>query len=167
MDQWYAVKTKPRQESVAEEQLLRQGYTAYLPRIRLKKRRRGQWLDVTEPLFLGYLFIQVNADQQSLAPVRSTVGVVGLVRFGQLLRPVPSAVIEYLRSVEDAALGERDGTDYPHQAGDMVEVLDGPFTGLTALFQIADGKDRALLLIDLLGRSTEVAVPMQSISASH
>ncbi|MEP4147168.1 MAG: transcription/translation regulatory transformer protein RfaH [Halioglobus sp.] len=167
MHQWYAVQTKPRQESVAQEQLQRQGYTAYLPRIRLKKRRRSQWLDVTEPLFLRYLFIQVDADEQSLAPVRSTVGVAGLVRFGQLLRPVPDTVIEYLRSVEDAALGERDGTDYPHKPGDKVEVLDGPFTGLTALFQMADGKERALLLVDLLGRSTEVAVPMQSISASR
>ncbi len=166
MRHWYAVQTKPRQESVAQEQLQRQGYAAYLPRIRLKKRRRSQWLDVNEPLFPRYRFIQVDADEQSLAAVACTVGVADLVRFGQFLRPVPDMVIDYLRSVEDATLGERDSTEYPHKPGDTVEVLDGPFAGLTALFQMADGKDRAMLLVDLLGRSTEVAVPMQSISAS-
>lgn len=89
MHQWYTVQSKPRQEAVAAEHLLRQGYETYLPQIRLKKHRRKQWVDVTEPLFLRYLFIKVDADQQSLAPVRSTVGVAGLVRFGHLLRPVP------------------------------------------------------------------------------
>jgi transcriptional antiterminator RfaH len=164
---WYAVQSKPRQEALAQEQLQRQAYTTYLPRIRLKKRRRNQWLDVTEPLFPRYLFIQVDADTQSLAPVRSTIGVAGLVRFGHLLRPVPDTVIDYLRSVEDSDLGERDEAAYPHQPGDRVEVLEGPFSGLIGLFQLADGKDRALLLLDLLGRSTEVAIPMQAISATR
>lgn len=167
MRAWYAVQSKPRQEAVAVEQLQRQGYETYLPQIRLKKRRRNQWVDVTEPLFLRYLFVHVDADEQSLAPVRSTVGVAGLVCFGQLLRPVPASVIDYLSSAEDAQLGRLDESDYPHQPGDEVEVLEGPFAGLSGLFQMTDGKDRALLLLDLLGRSTEVAVPMQSISPAR
>lgn len=74
---------------------------------------------------------------------------------------------DYLKSAEDAQLGERDASDYPHQPGDQVEVLEGPFVGLIALFKLADGKDRAQLLIDLLGRSTEVAVPLQAISPAR
>ncbi|MCI0507213.1 MAG: transcription/translation regulatory transformer protein RfaH, partial [Gammaproteobacteria bacterium] len=33
MKYWYTVHTKPRQEAIAEENLLRQGFTVYLPRM--------------------------------------------------------------------------------------------------------------------------------------
>ena len=97
MKEWYAVQSRPRQEAIAELNLDRQGYHSYLPKILLRKRRRDKWTKVDEPLFPRYLFIQVDPDQHSLAPVRSTVGVSDLVRFGQQLRPVPDAVIAFLQ----------------------------------------------------------------------
>jgi transcriptional antiterminator RfaH len=51
MQAWYAIYTKPKQETVAEENLQRQGFETYLPWIKHPKRRRGKWLDVTERLF--------------------------------------------------------------------------------------------------------------------
>ena len=48
IERWYAVCCKPRQEAVAEENLLRQGFQTYLPRIRMRQRRRGQWIDATD-----------------------------------------------------------------------------------------------------------------------
>ena len=51
MKEWYAVHARPRQEAVAELNLKRQGYRTYLPRILLRKRRRGKWARVVEPLF--------------------------------------------------------------------------------------------------------------------
>ena len=81
-DCWYAVCCKPRQESVAEDNLLRQGFHVYLPRIRIRQRRRKQWLDAVEVLFPRYVFIRIDPLRRSTAAVRSTRGVVGLVRFG-------------------------------------------------------------------------------------
>ena len=104
--EWYAVHARPRQEAVAELNLERQGYHTYLPKIRLRKRRRDKWTKVVEPLFPRYLFIRVDPNRQSLAPVRSTLGVAGLVRFGQLLRPVPDGVIAYLKQVENPTTGQ-------------------------------------------------------------
>ena len=98
--QWFAVQAKPRQESTTKEQLERQGYHAYLPMMTVRKRRRAAWTASIEPLFPRYLFVHADANQQSLAPVRSTVGVSGLVRFGNVLRPVPDAVVHYLQEVE-------------------------------------------------------------------
>ena len=90
---WYAVQTKPRQEGTAALNLQRQHFHTYLPKIRLRKRRRQQWHKVVEPLFPGYLFIKVAPGEQSTAPVRSTLGVVGLVRFGSQLQSVPPQII--------------------------------------------------------------------------
>jgi transcriptional antiterminator RfaH len=167
MTNWYAVQTKPRQELTAEQNLQRQGFATYLPRIRLRKRKRNNWVDAVEPLFPRYLFIQVDPDQDSLAPVRSTLGVACLVRFGHLLRPVPDAVIYYLRQLEDPETQQRQADAWPHQPGDTLEVLEGPFASLTGIYQMPLGEDRALLLIELLGRSNSVAVDKDALATPN
>jgi transcriptional antiterminator RfaH len=167
MTNWYAVQTKPRQETVAEQNLQRQDFVTYLPRISLRKRKRNKWVDAAEPLFPRYLFIQVDPDKDSLAPVRSTLGVAGLVRFGQLLRPVPDTVIDYIKQLEDPQTEQRQAETWPHQPGDTLEVLEGPFASLTGIYQMPLGENRALLLIELLGRSNSVAVAKEALAAPN
>ena len=167
MTNWYAVQTKPRQELVAEQNLQRQGFDTYLPRIRLRKRKRNKLVDAVEPLFPRYLFIHVDPDQDSLAPVRSTLGVASLVRFGQVLQPLPDSIIAYLRQAEDPDTHHHHAEEWPHRSGDAVRVLEGPFKGLTGVFQAATAEDRALLLIELLGRQNTVDVAMVTIAAAH
>ena len=166
MKEWYAVQTRPRQEATAELNLARQGYHSYLPKVLLRKRRRDKWTRVVEPLFPRYLFIQVDPSEQSLAPVRSTLGVAGLVRFGQLLRPVPDSVIEYLRQAENPDTHRQHADEWPHQPGDAVQILEGPFAGLSGIFQAATGEERAMLLIELLGRQNSITVAMDELAAS-
>ena len=165
MTNWYAVHTKPRQEATAEQNLRRQGFDIYFPKVLVRKLKRGKWVKVVEPLFPRYLFILVDPDQHSLAPVRSTLGVSDLVRFGQQLRPVPDAVIAFLRQAEDPETHQHHADEWPHRSGDEVEVLEGPFKGFSAIFQAATSEDRALLLIDLLGRQNPVDVAMDEIAA--
>jgi len=163
---WYAVQTKPRQESLAEDNLCRQDYETYLPKILVRKRRRDKWTKVVEPLFPRYLFIRVDADQHSLAPVRSTLGVASLVRFGQVLQPLPDSIIAYLRQAEDPDTQQQLADDWPHRSGDTVHILEGPFAGLNGVFELTTGESRAMLLIELLGRSNKVIVEMNALSAA-
>jgi transcriptional antiterminator RfaH len=166
MKHWYAVHSKPRQEATAELHLQRQDFTTYLPRIRLRKLKRGQWVKAVEPLFPRYLFIQLDLAVDNTAPVRSTRGAVGLVRIGNELRPVPGDVIAYLKQAEDSAGHLRLVDDWPHRAGDRVEILQGPFVGLTGVYQMQLAESRALLLIELLGRHNEVQVDLHAIAAT-
>ena len=82
MRRWYAVQSKPRQKRVALENLLRQHYAAYLRQCAQRKLTRGRHHSVTAPLFPGYLFVELDLDQDNTAPIRSTIGCTGLVRFG-------------------------------------------------------------------------------------
>ena len=164
MKNWYAVQTKPRQEATAEHNLQRQGFTTYLPKILLRKRRRDKWTKVVEPLFPRYLFIQVDPGEHSLAPVRSTLGVAGLVRFGHHLEPVPDSIIDYLRQAENPDTHQHHADDWPQQRGDAVRILEGPFAGLGGIFQAATSEQRAMVLIELLGRHNTVQVPMDAIA---
>ena len=163
--QWYAVQSKARQETAAKLQLEHQGYTVFLAMISVRKRRRGAWTEVLEPLFPRYLFVQVNANEQSLAPIRSTVGVSGLVRFGSILRAVPDSVVHFLQQAE-VGRGTLSGEEsWPFQPGDQVEVLQGAFAGLSAVFKEGQPEARAMILIELLGRQNSVEVPIDTLSA--
>ena len=102
---WYAIHTKARQEYVAMENLVRQSYEVFLPLIRQSRRRRGRWQAVTEPLFPGYLFSRLDLEADNIAPIRSTRGVAGLVRFGGLPCPVPADVVENLQSLQESEEG--------------------------------------------------------------
>ena len=48
---WYLVHTKPRQENLAQENLERQGYETYLPRVYQTRRRNGRYVKTMEAFF--------------------------------------------------------------------------------------------------------------------
>jgi len=156
---WYVVATKSRDEEVAKVNLERQGYLVFLPTISLKKRRRGHWTPVTEPLFPGYLFVSLVFGNDDPAPIRSTVGCVGLVRFGQTYTPVPSELIARLR----AAVSKDMAAPAPFQSGDAVRLMSGPFVGLEAIYDMAKGEDRAQVLLEVLGRVQRLTVELDTL----
>ena len=78
---WYLVHTKPRQEQRASANLFNQGYVTWLPQLRVEKVRQRRLVVVDEPLFQRYLFIHLPPGI-NWSPVRSTLGVTTIVRFG-------------------------------------------------------------------------------------
>ena len=129
---WYVVATKTREEETARVNLERQGYIVFLPKLSLKKRRKGHWRVVTESLFPGYLFVALKLGEDDPAPIRSTVGCIGLVRFAHAYTPVPGELIE---SLQAAAL-EADDVKAPFEPGDKVHFVSGPFAGIEAVFDM-------------------------------
>ncbi len=155
---WYVVCCKPRQESIAKEHLQRQGFEVYLPRISARQRKRDRWVDSIQVLFPRYLFIRADRRWQSTASVRSTRGAVGLVRFGVEPAVVPDQVIEAILAREDAATGLHVKVCPEFRVGEKVTMLEGPFAGLEGVFARVDGVERAILLIELLGKASRVRV---------
>lgn len=158
MNSWHVVICKSRQEAVAEENLVRQGFEVYLPRIRTRHRRRGKWIETVGALFPRYLFIRIDPDTCNTAPVRSTRGATGLLRFGVTPAIVPDNAIETILRHEDAALGMRLDTRPAFQAGEAILLLDGPFAGIEGVFAEEDGEKRVIVLLDLLGKSNKLRV---------
>ena len=158
IERWYAVCCKPRQEAVAVENLLRQGFHVHLPRIRIRQRRRGQWIDAVEVLFPRYIFIRVDPARRSTATIRSTRGVVGLVRFGGQPAVVPDAVMDALRQREDAASGLHEDKRPLFSEGEAVKFVDGPLSGMEGVFTQKDGDKRVIVLLELLGKANKVTV---------
>lgn len=156
---WYVVHTKPQQELVACENLARQGYAVYLPRMKiLKRNRRHKCQELQfEPLFPRYLFFQPCTTEHSIAPVRSTLGVTTIVRFGQTLAVLRNRV---LRSIQDFearqnVAGLEDIS--PFRNGGRVLVVDGPMAGLEGLVSRVS-QERVVVLMQLLGHDARVTL---------
>lgn len=156
--QWFAIYTKPRQESIALDHLSRQGYECFLPFALnpYQRRRRSDAVVPVEPMFPRYLFLRAILEQDNLAPIRSTRGVIGLVRSSTRLTVVPAAVIKALQARMDMDTGLIRLSPVVVRPGDKVRIFDGPLAGVEGIFAAVSGESRALLLIELLGRQTTV-----------
>jgi transcriptional antiterminator RfaH len=165
MQAWYAVHTKPRAEPIAREHLERQGYRCLFPRLRRTVRTSTGLRARIESLFPRYVFILTDAAVQSLAPVRSTRGCVGLVRFGGEPARVPESVIASIRARMDADDGVARLDPPDLVPGQRVRITDGPLSGLEAVFRTFEGAERVRLLLDFLGQAREAIVPRAHLAA--
>ncbi len=161
---WYCVQTKPRSEIRALEHLERQQFECLLPRIRRPARasRTHRLSSVIEPLFPRYLFVHADPSRQSLAPIRSTCGVIGLVRFANQPARVPDQIIERL-CLDGGPDGVIEPAPITFRPGDAVRIIEGPFHGLSAIYTQPSGEQRALVLLTLLGSERRVQVPAAAL----
>jgi transcriptional antiterminator RfaH len=157
---WYLIHTKAAAERVASANLEYQGYRVYHPRLIRRTRVRGRWLDRIASLFPRYLFLQLDAGRQALAPVRSTVGVANVVRFGSEFASVPDSVVEGLRQRADPQSGLHRLADQGHfERNSPVRLIGGLFDGLEGVFVRESGAERVWVLLNILGHSTAVRIP--------
>lgn len=152
---WYLVVTKPQAEFKAQENLLRQGYETYLPLVQTTRRRNGKRINRTEAFFPRYLFISLDQDTDNWAPIRSTIGVVGMVRFGGMPAVVPEELITKLKENE-SEFGLQAIKQKTLKPGDKVEIIDGPFVGYHAVYQGLKTAERVSILLDIVGKNTQV-----------
>lgn len=159
---WYVIHTKPRQEQRALSNLQQQGYQCYLPRIAIEKLTRECVNVIEEPLFPRYLFICLDAGRhgQNWSPIRSTWGVSGLVTFGSTPAKVDSGLIDLMHQQEQ---GLNHAPQRLFSEGETLLVADGPFAGLEAIYQMPSGENRAMVLIELMGKSAQMQIAPASL----
>ena len=154
MDSWYLLYSKSRQEQRAQQHLANQGFESFAPHILVKKLRAGKTVEINEPLFPRYIFLKCPK-ALNLSTIRSTRGVAGLVRFGDTLARVPSALVHHL--LQQQIVLQQQTPTQPFQPGDTLEILNGPFASLNAVFQQADGEQRSIILLNFLGQQLQLS----------
>jgi len=159
---WYLVYAKPRQESVAQTQLARQGYETYLPRVCQYSKRGGRRIAAIGPMFPRYLFIHLDSRFDNWAPIRSTLGVVSLVRFGQHAAQVPDKLVTLLRGREDEQ-GIQILPTEEYRPGTRVRIAEGSFAGYEGVLLARGGRERVVLLLEILGKFTRAVVDIGAI----
>lgn len=150
---WYLINSKPKQELRAEEHLKNQEINCVLPILEVERIIRGKRQKVTEALFPGYLFVELQTNGQDWSKIRSTRGVRDFVRFGGIPGRVPEAVLEHLQLLDTTE--NQIETNAP-RPGDKIVITEGPFKDLDGVFKISNGEERSIVLLTILGKATEM-----------
>ena len=159
---WYLIVTKPQSEFKAQENLSRQGYEIYLPLIQTSRRRNGKNVKRTEAFFPRYLFISLDEETDNWSPIRSTIGVAGMVRFGGMPAVLPDNLIVNLKNNENE-FGLQSFEKKELKKGDKVEIIGGPFEGYKAIYQKIKGTERVSVLLDVVGKNTQVTLNVDEL----
>jgi len=157
---WYVLQLKPAQGDRALQHLQNQDITCFYPKVAVERIRAGRRQKRLEPLFPGYLFINLETTDARWSKLRSTRGVLRVVSFAHRPAPVADALIEQIRQNLDT-LEEQGGL----KPGQAIQIKEGPFKGLQAIFKAYEGEERALILIELLHKQQELALPLNAITS--
>lgn len=166
MQQWFVAHTQPRAEVTALGHLLRQGFSAYLPRY-LKRRSHARRNDiVAAPLFPRYLFVGFDAAVARWRAIRSTVGIADLVCQGDRPLPVSDSILAGIKAREgdDGMIILGRGVEW--RQGDRVKITTGALAEQIGLFDRVADELRVIILMNLLGRDLRVTVARDHISAA-
>lgn len=160
---WIVVETKPGAEKTVREGLVERNREALLPLrwtvVRLNRKEQR----VTRPLFPGYVFAGLSRTQP-WTPVASMPGVRRVLTWpdGAPMLVPARAIADLQERMATAGeaiwLGQQIDDDTIFEPDEPVQVIGGPFEGYRAFYRGTE-RDRIRVLLDILGRETEIALP--------
>lgn len=160
---WYVVQVRSRYEDVATTNIrsrletfgLQDSVEDILAPSRMRKRvLRGKTKDVEEKVYPGYIFIKAILSDDLKNVIRSTEYVKGFVGG---VHPTPLAEKEIKDIIETIASKTDDLHSTDLETGDIVNIIDGPFSGLQGkLGEVNIIRGRVRVLISMFGRETPV-----------
>ena len=155
---WYALQHKPAQGDRALTHLQNQDIACFYPKITVEKIKTGKRTKRLEPLFPGYVFVNLEQTDPMWSKLRSTRGVLRIVSFANTPAAISDDVIQHIRDSLDS-VAEQGGI----KPGQSVQLSEGPFEGINAIFQAYDGEERAIVLINFMQMQQRVKVPVSAI----
>ncbi|MDZ7853288.1 MAG: transcription/translation regulatory transformer protein RfaH [Halomonas sp.] len=159
---WYVIQCKGGESFRASEHLANQGFEIFHPVLQVQNKRRGKLEWVSEPLFPYYLFIRLDRLASNWRPIRSTRGVLKIVTFG-LDMPVPVSD-ELIETLLAHGSGEEDASSNVYfRAGETVDITEGPFKDLQAVFASHKGEDRAIVMLNMLHKQQRLEMPVDQL----
>lgn len=151
---WFAVYTLSCREKQVSRHMEIHSIEHFLPVTKSRRRwKNGCNVLVEEPLFPGYLFVQI--DRSARTQVLAVPGVHSIVGTGKDPIPLPQFEIETLRRSIDLLKIE------PHpylNVGEKATILRGPLRGMTGIVVRKKNGLRFVLNLDLIMKSVAVEV---------
>jgi len=147
---WYVIRTKRYKEQLVKQTASLFVEDVYLPLLRTKKRGLGRLLEVTEPLFPGYLFTRIRLTE-GYYRLMHTHGVTGIVCAGSEPCEVDASIVKDIKSREtNGVIVLNPKTLQPLQ---RVTITHGAFRGIEAIFErYLSGAERITVLMDSISR---------------
>tara|TARA_B100000242_G_C42990296_1_gene459735 strand:+ start:233 stop:730 length:498 start_codon:yes stop_codon:yes gene_type:complete len=152
---WLVVNTKTNSEKKAFENLKRQNFNVFFPKIKKRLHFTHKQKIVLKPLFPGYLFVEFH-NEHNWIKINSTYGVSKIVQFGEKPLYVPIEFLEDLKKKCD----ENDICNYQIflQKGDKIKINKENASPIDAIFEEFVDLKRSFVLITILNRVLRTSV---------
>lgn len=153
---WFAVHTRSRCEKKVASQLNEKRINLFLPTLK----EVHYWSDrrkiVDQPLFPGYVFVNIPTEDRMRISVLKTNGVVGFVGVQGCGIPIPDQEIENIQTLLSSNMPFEP---YPFlRVGQKVRIRGGYLDGIEGTL-VAKNSDRSVVVsIELIQRSLAVRV---------
>jgi len=148
--------TRSRFESVVQESLHKKSHEVFLPKVRVRSKRRDRRVTLDAPLFPGYLFVRSNLHPHHHLDILKTVGAVKLIGNQQSPVPVSDETVASLKIMVHQTSEIVTGSRF--RKGDRVLVIAGIFAGIVGIFTRYRGIGRVVVNVELLGQFASVEV---------
>ena len=158
---WFALYTKSRSEQKVFERLQQAGHTSFLPLITEERQWSDRKKKITTPLIKSYVFIK--APKKDLVSIYAVPGVLGVLKYLGIPAKITEVEINNLKIIANNS--ENVSTIAPCQlkSGKPVQITQGPFKGLIAVYLYHNGKHRIIVQIEALNTFTEISLPLSHI----
>ena len=162
--EWFILQFKSNSHHLATKNLNRQGFETFLPLHDTTSRKLSRFINISKPLFPGYMFIRFNKTESEWHKINNTLGVSRLITFNSILKSIPTTFVDSLMMRYDLS-----GKLLPIKKlkkGDQVTVLTGPFANFIASVEKYEADQRIWILMDLMGRKTKIITPSDALKLS-
>ena len=136
---WYLIQFKPNSYKTAEQNLTQQGFKTFTPLQEITDRNKSKFVNKLKPLFPGYMFVGIEPNSAPWRKINSTLGVLRLVCYEGVPKPLPQKFISSLMSRCD-----QFGKLLPPKSlttGDSVRILKGAFANFVATVETIDSEN--------------------------
>ena len=145
---WFIAQIKPNSYNSAIQNLERQGFETFLPKIEITQRKKN-FLLKNVFIFPGYMFVCFNPQIITWTKINSTYGVSKILTFNNKPAEISSDLILELKNRYE--VNSNPAQKEKLQKGDCIKFYTGPFTDLIATIESVDSKNRIWVLIQAMG----------------
>lgn len=153
---WFAVHTRSKCEKKVATQLGEMQVNCFLPAVKEVRHWSDRRKVIDQPLFPGYVFVRIPAEDKARVTVLRTSGVVGFVGIQGQGIPIPDAEIENIQTLLSSKVPFEP---YPFLSiGQKVRIRGGYLDGIEGVLAAKNSDRSVVISVDLIQRSLAIRV---------
>lgn len=161
---WYVLRTKTGHEDRVRSQLENNigCLSVLLPKAEVMVTRNGRRKKFLKPIFPGYIFVEIELNDNFRYEIKNTPGVINFISSGNDPIPVHENDIKYIMTLVENEKTPIFETTF--EVGDAAQIVSGPFMGASGVISEIDIKRKKIkVAIDILGKQVAIDLDYDDI----
>ncbi len=146
---WCIAQIKPNSYNSAIQNLERQGFETFLPKMEITQRQENKFLVKNVYVFPGYMFVCFDPHTITWSKINSTYGVSKILTFNKKPSEISSDLILELKNRYE--INSNPMQKEKLQKGNSIKFFTGPFADLIAKVESVEENNRIWVLLEAMG----------------